>query len=90
MHGIASHLCEFEVIATAVQAMSPAAAILICLATANLFLTFVQSGEDRTGPGLGLDICRRNVELNGGLLTVRDVPGSGCIFTIDLPQHTQS
>ena len=57
---------------------------------ANLFLTFVQSGEDRTGLGLGLDICRRNVELNGGLLTVRDVPGSGCIFTIDLPQHTQS
>jgi signal transduction histidine kinase len=59
-------------------------------AMANLFLTFVQSGEDRTGLGLGLDICRRSVELNGGVLRVRDVPGSGCIFTIDLPQHTQS
>lgn len=59
-------------------------------AMANLFSTFVQSGEDRTGLGLGLDICRRSVESNGGVLTVRDVPGSGCIFTIDLPQHTQS
>jgi signal transduction histidine kinase len=59
-------------------------------AMANLFQTFVQSGEDRTGLGLGLDICRRSVELNGGVLTVRDVPGSGCVFTIDLPQHAQS
>jgi signal transduction histidine kinase len=56
-------------------------------ALATLFMPFVQGGEDRTGLGLGLDICRRNVESNGGVLTVRDVPGSGCIFTIDLPQH---
>jgi signal transduction histidine kinase len=53
----------------------------------KLLLPFVQSGQDRSGLGLGLDICRRSVEANHGLLRVRDVPGSGCIFTIDLPLH---
>jgi len=51
----------------------------------KLLLPFVQSGQDRSGLGLGLDICRRGVEANNGVLRVRDVPGSGCIFTIDLP-----
>jgi signal transduction histidine kinase len=51
----------------------------------KLMLPFVQSGQDRSGLGLGLDICRRSVEANNGILRVRDVPGSGCIFTIDLP-----
>jgi signal transduction histidine kinase len=51
----------------------------------KLLLPFVQSGQDRSGLGLGLDICRRSVEANNGILRVRDVPGSGCIFTIDLP-----
>jgi signal transduction histidine kinase len=51
----------------------------------TLLSPFVQIGEDRSGLGLGLDICRRSVEANGGALRVRDVPGVGCIFTIDLP-----
>jgi signal transduction histidine kinase len=51
----------------------------------KLMLPFVQSGQDRSGLGLGLDICRRSVEANNGVLRVRDVPGSGCIFTVDLP-----
>jgi len=34
-----------------------------------------------------LSICRSSVEANDGVLKVRDVPGSGCIFTIDLPRH---
>jgi signal transduction histidine kinase len=51
----------------------------------KLLLPYVQSGQDRSGLGLGLDICRRSVEANNGVLRVRDVPGSGCIFTIDLP-----
>jgi signal transduction histidine kinase len=59
-------------------------------AVADLFLPFVQNGEDRTGLGLGLDICRRSVESNNGFLTARDIPGSGCVFTIDLPRHMQS
>jgi len=51
------------------------------------FLPFVQGGVDRSGLGLGLSICRRAVEANDGVLSVRDVPGTGCIFTIDLPRH---
>jgi signal transduction histidine kinase len=53
--------------------------------TEKLLLPFVQNGEDRSGLGLGLDICRRSVEANNGVLRVRDVAGAGCVFTIDLP-----
>jgi len=55
-------------------------------AAENIFLPFAQNGDDRSGLGLGLDISRRSVEANGGVLTVRNVPGAGCIFTIDLPR----
>ena len=54
----------------------------------KIFLPFTQSGEDRSGLGLGLAICRRSVEANNGTLQVRDIPGSGCVFTIELPRHT--
>lgn len=54
----------------------------------TLLKPFVQHGEDRSGLGLGLDICRRGVEANNGTLRVRNVPGSGCVFTIDLPRHS--
>jgi signal transduction histidine kinase len=37
--------------------------------------------------GLGLSICRRSVEANGGVLSVRNTPGTGCVFTIELPRH---
>jgi signal transduction histidine kinase len=56
-------------------------------ATEKIFRPFNQNGADRSGLGLGLDICRRNVEANDGVLSVRDVPGTGCVFTIDLPRH---
>jgi signal transduction histidine kinase len=52
-----------------------------------MFLPFTQNSADQSGLGLGLAICRRSVEANHGLLRVRDVPGSGCIFTIELPRH---
>jgi signal transduction histidine kinase len=54
----------------------------------QMFRPFSQSGADRSGLGLGLAICRRCVAANNGLLRVRDVPGSGCVFTIDLPRRT--
>jgi len=50
-------------------------------------LPLKQSGEDRSGLGLGLTICQRSVEANNGILSVRDVPGTGCVFTIDLPRY---
>jgi signal transduction histidine kinase len=55
-------------------------------AAERMFLPFAQGGDVRSGVGSGLDISRRSIEANGGLLTVRNVPGSGCIFTIDLPR----
>jgi len=59
-------------------------------AAAEMFLPFKQNGGDRSGLGLGLSICRRSVEANNGVLSVRDVPSSGCVFTIDLPRHSPS
>jgi signal transduction histidine kinase len=53
----------------------------------KIFPPFKQSSTDRSGMGLGLSICRRGVEANNGVLRVRDIPGSGCVFTIDLPRH---
>jgi signal transduction histidine kinase len=53
----------------------------------RLFESFAQGSVDRSGLGLGLSIARRSVEVNRGILRVRDVPGSGCVFTIDLPRH---
>jgi signal transduction histidine kinase len=53
----------------------------------KMFMPFTQGSSDRSGLGLGLSICRRSVEANNGMLRVRDLPGSGCIFTIDLPRH---
>ncbi len=55
--------------------------------TEHLFLPFTQRSADTSGVGLGLSICRRSVEANDGILSVRDRPGSGCVFTIDLPRH---
>jgi signal transduction histidine kinase len=51
----------------------------------ELFLPFTQRGSDRSGVGLGLSISRRAVQAIGGSLEVRDVPGTGCVFTVDLP-----
>jgi hypothetical protein len=56
----------------------------------EMFRPFTQKGHDKSGVGLGLTICRRSVEANGGTLGVRDVPGSGCIFTIELPGHASA
>jgi signal transduction histidine kinase len=51
----------------------------------ELFGAFQQGGANRGGLGLGLFISRKGVEANGGVIRVRDVAGSGCVFTIDLP-----
>ena len=51
----------------------------------ELFDAFKQRGTDRTGLGLGLFISRKGVQASGGVLRARDVPGRGCVFTIDLP-----
>jgi C4-dicarboxylate-specific signal transduction histidine kinase len=42
-------------------------------------------GKDRTGLGLGLDISRKAVKACGGEIRVRNLPGKGCVFSIELP-----
>lgn len=55
--------------------------------TERMFRPFTQGGFDRSGLGLGLSIARRTAEDEGGSLTVLDVPGTGCVFTMSLPRH---
>jgi hypothetical protein len=38
---------------------------------------------------LGLSISRKGVEANGGKLSVENITGKGCAFTIDLPQKVK-
>jgi signal transduction histidine kinase len=42
-------------------------------------------GKNRSGLGLGLSISRKAVKTCGGDIHVRNLPGKGCIFTIELP-----
>jgi signal transduction histidine kinase len=51
----------------------------------DMFRPFTQADRDRSGLGLGLAIAKQGVEAEGGTLSVRDVPGQGCVFTISLP-----
>jgi signal transduction histidine kinase len=56
--------------------------------TERMFKPFIQNAADKTGLGLGLSIARLSVDANGGILSVRNIPGTGCVFTIDLPRHS--
>lgn len=42
-------------------------------------------GTDRSGPGLGLLIAKQVIRAHNGDITVRNLPGAGCILTIDVP-----
>ena len=52
----------------------------------ELFAPFSQRGRDRSGVGLGLSICLKAAKANGGEVSVRDLPGEGCVFTLELPR----
>jgi signal transduction histidine kinase len=51
----------------------------------DLFMPLVQRGTDQSGFGLGLAIALQAAEAHNGTIRVRDLPGQGCVFTIDLP-----
>ncbi len=52
----------------------------------RIFERFARSGADPgTGVGLGLAIVERHVRRLGGTVRVRDRPGGGARFVVDLP-----
>lgn len=53
----------------------------------EMFMPFRQRGSDKSGLGLGLTIARQSIEADSGTLSVRNVPGHGCVFSIRLPHH---
>ena len=53
----------------------------------KMFAPFTQHSDEKSGLGLGLSIARQSIEADAGTLSVRDIPGTGCIFTICLPRH---
>lgn len=57
-------------------------------AAKRMFVPFATNAERMAGLGLGLSIARQSVEADMGTLTVQDVPGTGCDFTISLPRHS--
>jgi signal transduction histidine kinase len=52
----------------------------------GLFHPFDQRSANRTGLGLGLAFSRWATEANEGRIYARTLPGTGCIFTVDLPR----
>ena len=54
----------------------------------DMFSPYAQKGVDRSGLGLGLTIARRAVELCHGTLSAHDIEGKGCVFKIELPEHS--
>jgi signal transduction histidine kinase len=52
-----------------------------------LLQPFVQKGNDRSGLGLGLSISAKAMKTLGGALRIRDIPGKGCVFSLELPLH---
>ena len=54
--------------------------------TGDLFEPFGERrAKNRTGLGLGLSIARRAVRAEGGDIQVRNAPGKGCTFVIEVP-----
>jgi signal transduction histidine kinase len=52
----------------------------------DLFQVFGdRRGSDRSGLGLGLSIARKAVRAHGGEILIRNMPGKGCVFVIEVP-----
>jgi signal transduction histidine kinase len=45
-----------------------------------------QRGDDRTGLGLGLSIAQKAARAHDGEISIRNMPGKGCVFVIDVPR----
>jgi signal transduction histidine kinase len=51
-----------------------------------IFRPFEQLGADRAGLGLGLTISQQAIEADGGRLSLRNMPGRGCVFVVEMPR----
>jgi signal transduction histidine kinase len=57
----------------------------IPVSAGDLFQPFGERrGGDQTGLGLGLSIARKAVRAHGGDIHLHNLPGKGCVFTIDV------
>ena len=45
-------------------------------------------GQNRTGLGLGLSSARKVVRAHGGDIHIRNIPGTGCVFIVEIPLVT--
>jgi signal transduction histidine kinase len=54
----------------------------------NMFRPYQQQDADRSGMGLGLAISLKGARAVGGDIAVRDLPGVGCVFSVDLRRAT--
>jgi signal transduction histidine kinase len=53
----------------------------------EMFMPFRQRSGDKSGLGLGLTIARQSVEADSGTLSVRNLPGVGCVFSMRMPRY---
>jgi signal transduction histidine kinase len=53
------------------------------------FMPFAQLGSDRSGFGLGLAIAKQAADAHGGVIRIQNLPGKGCIFSLELPVKPQ-
>ena len=52
----------------------------------DLFKPFGERrGSDRSGLGLGLSMARKAMRAHGGDILVRNLPGKGCVFSVEMP-----
>lgn len=51
----------------------------------EMFQAFAQHAPNRSGLGLGLTLSREIIEAHSGSLSVRSLPGKGCVFVVELP-----
>ena len=49
------------------------------------FAPFERLGSDQPGFGLGLAIAKQAIDAHNGSIRVHDLPGRGCIFSVELP-----
>lgn len=58
----------------------------------NIFSSYVRGSKikETSGTGLGLYLVKRVVDLHGGMINLRSMPGQGAEFSIDLPRASSS